>query len=174
MYMSGAKLTNKERVKTFFLDNKKMKSDKVDADFIATALNIRRNTASAILNELVREGFLYKLKSRPVLFRIANKNIDVIEGKNIDDRQVPFRAIIGYNKSLKKQIDICRIVATYPGRGLPVLLLGPSGVGKSTLAKYIYLYSKYKSTISSNCFLISAKSQSKLSVLTEIAFPPIL
>jgi len=44
-------------------------------------------------------------------------------------------------------VEKCRLAANYPNRGMPVMILGPSGVGKSLMAEYIFRYAKFKKLI---------------------------
>ena len=58
-----------------------------------------------------------------------------------------FREIAGQSYTMEQVLNKCKISATYPGRGIPIMLLGPSGVGKSMLAEKIYLYAKQQRMI---------------------------
>lgn len=59
-----AKENNKDRILKLLKDNMTRQT----AEEIATQLDIQRNTASGILNDLVREGIVQKEKTRPVMF----------------------------------------------------------------------------------------------------------
>ncbi|MEO1769068.1 sigma 54-interacting transcriptional regulator [Candidatus Enterococcus ferrettii] len=96
---------------------------------LAERLAIPRPTVSKLLNELVRQNKVQKSKSYPVLYERCAKEINHC-----------FKEIIGYDKSLKAQIVSCKSSVSYPPKGLPVLLLGDSGVGKSFLAEHVYHY----------------------------------
>lgn len=140
--MEREKRTNKERLLEQVQKNARGKSCGIDASQLAKSLGIPRNLASSLLNELASEGKIKKIKTRPVLFYC--EKIEREEEKNGEN---PFHEFIGYDKSLKEQVDKCCLAANYPGRGMPVMILGPSGVGKSLMAEYIYLYAKYKNLI---------------------------
>ena len=60
-------MTNKERVKQYFEQNST--DNGVNAEQVAEALEMKRNAASAILNELERENYLIKMKTKPVVFK---------------------------------------------------------------------------------------------------------
>lgn len=122
-------------------------SEKKDwnASEIAEKIGLKRNTASELLNDLAARGLIYKRKSRPVTFSYLREETDK---ENVDDD--PFSQFIGAQQSLKDQIEKCRLSANYPNRGMPVLLLGESGVGKSLLAEYIYKYACYIGAIKEN------------------------
>lgn len=129
-------MTNKERVKQYFEQNST--DNGVNAEQVAEALEMKRNAASAILNELERENYLIKMKTKPVVFK---KKLQGDQPDNIFDE------IAGSSEIMKQILNKCKIAVTYPGRGLPIMLLGQSGVGKSTLAEKNYLYAKKKKII---------------------------
>lgn len=129
-------MTNKERVKQYFEQNST--DNGVNAEQVAEALEMKRNATSAILNELERENYLIKMKTKPVVFK---KKLQGDQPDNIFDE------IAGSSEIMKQILNKCKIAVTYPGRGLPIMLLGQSGVGKSTLAEKIYLYAKKKKII---------------------------
>lgn len=58
-------MSNKEKIAEYM---KKNEGIYFQASEIASVLNIKRNAASALLNEMEREHFLVKRKTRPVLF----------------------------------------------------------------------------------------------------------
>lgn len=51
-----------------------------------------------------------------------------------------FRSIVGFDGSLKPQIQQAKAAILYPPRGLHTLILGATGVGKSNLAEAMYDY----------------------------------
>lgn len=129
------KPSNKNNILKLLRENRK----KQTAEEIADCLGIQRNTASGILNELARNGIVQKEKTRPVMFSYIEADL-----VSSDD---PFVSFIGANKSLRETVEKCKLSAAYPKRGMPILLFGPSGVGKSLLAEYIYKYAKHIHTI---------------------------
>ncbi len=142
-----SKLTNKEKIKQYIEET--CQENGTQADTIADALGMKRNAASAILNELAREGFLIKKKTKPVIFTLAVKPI-VHPAKSLEmepQKEDVFKEIAGGSYDMEQVLNKCKISATYPGRGIPIILLGQSGVGKSMLAEKIYLYAKQQGTI---------------------------
>jgi PRD domain./Sigma-54 interaction domain./PTS system fructose IIA component. len=103
----------------------------IDAMTLAKRLHLQRSNVSFDLNRLVEEGFLEKVNGRPVRYRVAGKGS---ESGNI------FSGLIGYNGSLKKAVDQAKAAIAYPPLGLHTLISGPSGVGKSLLAEYMYRF----------------------------------
>lgn len=146
----------------------------IDAFEIQEKLNIVRNNASTILNDLLKEGKLIKINSRPVTF-IPKTILDSLNIKNTDKRNSsvfspeefknlvdennkeidgddPFKVLIGFNNSLIHQIEQAKAAVMYPPHGLHTLILGESGVGKTTFASAIYKYVLTNKCISSNDF----------------------
>ncbi|MCT1905234.1 sigma 54-interacting transcriptional regulator [Oceanobacillus sojae] len=118
-----------------------LQSNLSDSEFtahdISKVFKVKRNVSSHYLNQLFQEGYLDKNnKSRPVQFCLREK---------IND---PFENLIGSNESLKIEIQKCKAAVLYPPAGLPLIIRGNSGVGKSYLASLIYDFSKQKEVIS--------------------------
>lgn len=130
----------------------------IDALEIQNEFNIVRNNASTLLNDLLKEGKLIKVNGRPVTFfpKVTLEKMDINitkdifsldEFKNIlninkkgNNSVDPFTFLIGYNNSLLHQIEQSKAAVMYPHNGLHILLLGESGVGKTTFASMIYKY----------------------------------
>lgn len=126
---------------------------------LANELKVSRNVISQYLNEFVESGEVVKVNERPVLFFVKNdlvKNSSylnnfyesladfkqaVAKASNIS---VAFTKMIGYQGSLSNIIQNCKSAITYPQNGLPILLLGPTGVGKSMIAQTMFEYGKEK------------------------------
>ncbi|WP_165452768.1 sigma 54-interacting transcriptional regulator [Paenibacillus thalictri] len=131
----------------------------VTADEVAEAAGILRHNASADLNELVREGLLRKSGGRPVRFGLKSIADDVRHtDTKFPDSQYRTVArpdpaaerpasserlldqVIGAKGSLRAAVEQLKAAVLYPPHGLPVLLLGPTGSGKSYLAEKMYFY----------------------------------
>lgn len=136
----------------------------VTADDVANALSIKRNTASQYLNLLVKDGDAVKVNTRPVRFyghkalvRVLGVRPDKGEYASVQELFVQKRAsldplgqVIGAQQSLFSQIKRMKAAARYPGVGLPILLTGPTGSGKSYLAKMFYNYCVQQGYLSSD------------------------
>lgn len=150
------------------------KSIGVDAFEIQKKLGIVRNNASTILNELCKEGKLVKIITRPVSFipsdileYIVTQENNGVEFKNeytvyelkklFENRssakektEDPFNSLIGYDNSLLSQIGQAKAAIMYPPNGLHTLILGESGVGKTTFARTMYEYALISKNIKNN------------------------
>ncbi|WYJ76577.1 hypothetical protein DOK78_001210 [Enterococcus sp. DIV2402] len=95
------------------------------ASEVADYLGISRSMASNYLNQLVKMDLLEKENTRPVNFWY--------EGE-----KDAFSNLIGRDGSMEKVIQQCKASVNYPPDGLPIIIKGNSGVGKSMIAKLIY------------------------------------
>lgn len=68
--------------------------------------------------------------------------IKELDTKVINEEKNFFKEVVGYNGSLRVQIEQAKAAVSYPPHGLHVLILGPSGVGKSYLADAMYEFAK--------------------------------
>jgi transcriptional regulator with AAA-type ATPase domain len=100
---------------------------------LAEELNLIRGNVSTDLNKLVSEGRAIKLKGKPTLF-IAND-----EEKDESEVSV-INKFSEANPSLYTAIEQAKAAILYPPNGMNLLLLGETGVGKSTFAGIIYKY----------------------------------
>ncbi|MBM7599018.1 sigma-54 dependent transcriptional regulator of gfr operon [Virgibacillus halotolerans] len=130
------------------------------ASNIAKNFNIKRNTASLYLNQLVETEKVMKINSRPVYFINMDRFIFDEPGKttvtfesveelrnslpefklNAPELTDPFSTLIGAEGSLEKVIEQIKTALFYPNGGIPIFLNGPTGVGKSFMAKLMYQF----------------------------------
>lgn len=136
----------------------------VTAKNIADILGIQRNIVSHFLNVLNKEGKAIKINTRPVYFididvykerkseltllgrYLNSKSKDIKE----ENRCGAFKKLIGCSGSLKHIVNQCKSAVLYPPKGLPILLIGDSGVGKSFLAQIIYEFAVESECIEKN------------------------
>lgn len=137
---------NIDKIREYFSELKD-KNAGVQAIEVAEALGLKRNAASSLLNKLVEEDFLRKDKTRPVLFYL--NDIFCENTSNKVNASQAFQEYSNLSYEMEQVLNKCKISVTYPGSGIPIMLLGASGVGKSTLAHKIYLYAKEMKKISS-------------------------
>lgn len=122
----------------------------------ADEIKISRNLASSYLNDLVKEGVLVKAGGRPVYFfhkktlekkyrlQLMENEFDYPEdlweilAERIEGRDE--ENVIGFSATLNYCVTQCKSAVKYPGCGVPVLIWGETGTGKSYLANYLYHY----------------------------------
>ena len=149
------KLLKYLEVQTAFLN-----LDKIDELFTAKGLaeifHVKRNTISHYLSHLNDNGLLIKINTRPVyyfhkasfndnFFLVTNNiytSIDELRNEKpfFKRKKDFFSLLIGSEKSLGRTIEQIKSALYYPDNGLPVLLTGESGTGKSFLVRLVYEY----------------------------------
>ncbi|MEF9961120.1 MAG: sigma 54-interacting transcriptional regulator [Erysipelotrichaceae bacterium] len=146
-----------------------VKSDLFTAVDLATFLKTSRNTVSQYLNDYVKAKQVIKINTRPVYFFTKkelesnyNKHCDIESFDSIDElyhyfvsEKKDFEKLIGYDNSLKTVVEHCKAAVSYPGSGLPILINGPTGTGKSMIANLLFEYAVHQKIISDKKTLIS-------------------
>lgn len=132
---------------------------------LAEQLNLTRANTSLELNKLVREKRVLKIKSYPVGYlpiKVLEEKLQIQWDHQIEEitdlstfvhrptrkvKRNPFEMMIGSNNSLKKAVFQAKAAVYYPPNGLHMLLLGPTGSGKTFFANKIYQYSIFEKLI---------------------------
>ena len=142
----------------------------ITAEQIADNVHLSRNTVSSYLNELLKEKKAIQIKSRPTnyvslqlfqkYFFVNTKTVysslnDLKNDKVESTNENVFQSLIGSHESLKDIVDRIITAEIYPPVGLPVMLSGSTGVGKSYIAKVIYEYCRQRKILRKNApFLV--------------------
>lgn len=124
------------------------------ASILADELSISRSLASHYLNEMSDEAILFKILSRPVYFlhrQTIEENYDVRitqDFLSIDEFQQflmhasgegsVFTKLIGYDGSLMSIISQSTSALLYPPSGLPMIVYGEHGTGKSSFVSLLF------------------------------------
>lgn len=131
------------------------KYDENQASALGKRLELSRNWISQYLNEFFNDGTFIKINSRPVLFLDKktleeNYHIEIQDNlfNSFQDLLVilkgtmfrDFQKLIGCDRSLKELVDKCKAAISYPPNGIPCLLQGPTGSGKSFIVYLMYEY----------------------------------
>lgn len=148
-------LLNYLKNQTAFLDLEDL-SELFTASKLAEVFHVKRNTVSQYLNQLVESGELVKINSRPVYYfhkAAFEKQFFALKANYYESVQIIlseqpmfgkeqdfFSLMIGHDKSLNRVIEQIKAALNYPDGGLPVLINGESGTGKSYLVKLIHHY----------------------------------
>ncbi|EHI97522.1 PTS system transcriptional activator [Clostridium sp. DL-VIII] len=148
-------LKSKEFTKEKLLEVKGFSAQQIGEHF-----GVLRSNVSRELNNLCREKKIIKIKNRPVLYfekeqfiKLLNikgvfdyeEGIDIKDFIDISDEKKDrssFNSLIGFNRSLKNQIEQAKAALLYPPNGLHTLIIGGTGVGKSLFANMMYKYYK--------------------------------
>ena len=124
------------------------------ANAMADALGLSRSIVSQYANELIKDGAVMKIATRPVyFFDVAtlqdqfHMQLDATDFVSLDDLRDYisahgnvgdyFKTLVGHEGSLSNPIHSAMEVFEYPPNGLPLMLYGQNGVGKMTLARLI-------------------------------------
>ncbi|YAF35933.1 sigma-54-dependent transcriptional regulator [Klebsiella pneumoniae] len=115
---------------------------------------MQRNTASHYLNQLVAQDVLVKINTRPVYFlhkkafcqqfyplsrsEYASMAELLAESDRQPEQADHFSLLTGHDGSLRKPIEQMKTALFYPNGGLPLLITGDSGTGKSYMAELMH------------------------------------
>ncbi|MBP2643216.1 MAG: levR [Firmicutes bacterium] len=99
----------------------------IDTQSLASILHIGRANISHELNNLCKEGKVFKSSGRPVRFFAAKP-------KNLTTQQTKLDILLKDNISLRHALEQAKAAILYPPKGMVTLLLGETGVGKSMFA----------------------------------------
>lgn len=105
----------------------------IETRFIAEALGMQRSNVSTLLNKLVSEEKLVKSITRPVLYRLPDKN-------NFSSEEECFSELVGENGSLCNAIQLAKAAILYPQKSLNVLLSSKAGCGTTFFATLMHKF----------------------------------
>ena len=102
----------------------------LSASELANDLGLARSNVSSDLNRLCDKGLAAKEGSKPVLYRAV--------AKRTPHEDSVFERTSRHMPCLFQAGEQAKAAVLYPPKGMPMLLLGETGVGKSRFAKLIY------------------------------------
>lgn len=117
-------------------------SEGVTTSELADHLKMDRTLVSRHLGALVQTGKAVKTGSKPIYYRSSS----CMPAGDMEKTDV-FAQLIGSHGSLLTAVEQCKSSVLYPNGGLPLLITGSSGVGKSYLANLIFEYAKNEGII---------------------------
>ncbi|OJF96213.1 sigma 54-interacting transcriptional regulator [Alkalibacterium sp. 20] len=103
-----------------------------------------------LTEKLNESGFVITRSAVSKYRKEAQEKVLVPENSNPKIEEDPFEGLIGFNESLKTQINQAKASILYPPMGLHTLIVGPSGSGKSFIAQKMYEYSKITKNFKDN------------------------
>lgn len=122
---------------------------------ISEELKVGRNQISLMINKLIKEKKLIRVEEKPYIFLSTSylkDKKDILCEKEIyvslqdvfsqEEIKKDFKKLVGYQHSLKDTVKQCIATISYPPSGLPMLLYGPTGTGKSFIAKLTYEWAR--------------------------------
>lgn len=112
----------------------------VTTAYLAEALQMQRSNISALLNKLTQEGYLKKVETRPVLYRLAALDTN-------DDKHEQFAYLIGASGSLRNVVQLAKAAILYPKKSLNVLIEARPGCGSSYLSLAMYNYAVFRGVL---------------------------
>lgn len=116
-------------------------NEKLTTQQVADIAGLTRGVVSSYLSQLHAVGKVEKTGTRPIYWQVSVA-------------RTAFDEIVGHNGSLKSIIARCLEAIVYPPNGFPLLITGPSGVGKSFLAQIIFEEAKRLGVIDSDANLV--------------------
>ena len=153
----------KERILEALISKIKDHPKGLSAIELEEATGLDRSSISRYLNQLSREGVIFKHPGKPVRFiaKASGQSIDYalpndkglpndswnravktaavdIEANNPE--QQSFERLVGAEMSLSVAVQQAKAAILYPPRGLHTLILGETGVGKSLFAEMMYQF----------------------------------
>ncbi|MFV0381602.1 MAG: sigma 54-interacting transcriptional regulator [Breznakia sp.] len=141
-----------------------VKSDVFTALKIARQLHLSRNSVSQHLNEMVKQETVIKINTRPVYFysktaveQAFSQKIDICVFDSFASffakkvkKTNNFEKLIGSKDSLCNVVAQAKAAIGYPENGLPILLHGATGTGKSMIASLLYEFAQDQKIIEKN------------------------
>lgn len=144
--------------------------DRYTTASIASAISVSRNLASQYLNGMVRLQLAVKVGARPVYYfhkrtleRVFQTRLESCSFDSIEEllqacgsgERADFSTAIGHDASLRACIEQCKAAMKYPPAGLPLLIVGAPGTGKSLLGRLSYEYCLHSGIVKDDASFIS-------------------
>lgn len=158
-----------DRLRTLVKENTINEKYKLNnASQLGTQLGLSRNWICQYLNDYYNDGTFIKVNTRPVVFidrEALEEKFQIHVDKSlltsfdelrkmiqVQDKS-DFQKLIGQKGSLRDVVDKCKASISYPPHGLPTLLYGPTGTGKSSIAVLMYEYGVHHKIIQGGEFI---------------------
>jgi len=90
--------------------------------------------------EFAERGMAIAISPRATGDGFERSSVTEVNRKITAENQDPFKGLIGAYDSLKTAVEQVKAGVLYPPKGLDTLLVGPTGVGKTLFAEYMYKF----------------------------------
>lgn len=147
----------KERLLKIIRDNTKNGEYKQSTIVnLSRILKISKVNILELIKKLIDDGSILKVTENPIFFidryifenmyktKIKDNSINDIDAyiSLLCSNPQDFKKLIGWDRSLSQLVEQCKATISYPPNGLPMMLHGATGTGKSLIAKLSYEYAK--------------------------------
>ncbi|MDF2882657.1 MAG: system transcriptional activator [Clostridiaceae bacterium] len=125
---------------------KSIKSKDADINVKQITFNLNRlgfNVSKNSVSEIVSNSETY--------LKVSETDKNLMQYSNNDS----FSKLVGYDGSLTKCVKQAKASILYPPFGLPTLIIGESGTGKTLFAEFMYKYAVQEKIVSENAPFIS-------------------
>ena len=111
------------------------------AAILAVRKDLPAINISDLTRRLIEQGFSISRKVVEEFLPLLERE-SVVKAEDTAGGKDPFRKLIGSDGSLKNLIEQAKSAILYPPKGLPTLLAGESGVGKSLFSQTMYEFAR--------------------------------
>lgn len=136
---------------------------------LSETLQVPKNKITFALQQLFQEGRLIKAEGKPVRFlsraALENQyNLSISDTKignlelwlaGLAKEPADFEKLVGYDGSLASLVEQCKATISYPPNGLPLMLTGETGTGKSLIARLTYEYASRQGLLKPDARFVS-------------------
>ena len=132
--------------------------EKNTLDQISEKFQIGRNQCALLLKSLINQKKLTRIEEKPYKYltteylhkkgkSMVETSYSSLETALQKQELHDFEKLIGHEQSLREIVKQCKATIAYPPEGLPLLLYGATGTGKSYIAQLTYEWAKNNNII---------------------------
>ena len=132
--------------------------EKNTLDQISEKFQIGRNKCALLLKSLINQKKLTRIEEKPYKYLtteylhkkgkpMVETSYSSLETALQKQELHDFEKLVGHEQSLREIVKQCKATIAYPPEGLPLLLYGATGTGKSYIAQLTYEWAKNNNII---------------------------
>lgn len=132
--------------------------EKNTLDQISEKFQIGRNQCALLLKSLINQKKLTRIEKKPYKYltteylhkkgkSMVETSYSSLETALQKQELHDFEKLVGHEQSLREIVKQCKATIAYPPEGLPLLLYGATGTGKSYIAQLTYEWAKNNNII---------------------------